>query len=454
MRKHSVALCVLLGIAWGSPATAQFDITARVTVDNAYAFGWGNANSILPINYWPQASTGALAVINTTAGDIYNCVANPPPSVPVSGAELYPNLHPTITDYLYVVAFSDLAVQQGAIGSFKDNISGQILGSGNANWQVFATGVNTAPNQAPTLAQVNAQIALANNNLGPAATSSVGWVGPSAITGRVGHLVTTAQGGSLPAMPACIDPIASWMWYQDDLDPRGTAFNAFTTQPQAPGITREFLIFRLPVQAFVSALLKVCKVAGPGVAVGTPFTFTAGSSTFTVPAGPPPGGTCVIGPSFTVGSTVAVVETIPAGDTVANITVAPPSQLLGTPNLAGGSVNVTLGSGVTEVTFTDKRTGFVEICKNGNVQGNFNFTVNPGNLGPFVVPAGACSPAIEVAAGPVFINELPSGGATMAGCATIPSGQQGLCNLGASTSTVTVAPGDVSTMTIAFITNK
>src|ERR1700730_1777425 len=158
MKKSSVALFVLLGIAGVSPATAQFDITARVTVDNSYAFGWGDANSILPNNYWPLASTNALAVINTTAGDIYNCVASPPPFVPVSGAELYPNLHPTITDYIYVVGFSDLAVQQGAIGSFRDNISGQILGSGNPNWQVFATGVNTTPNQAPTLAQVNAQI--------------------------------------------------------------------------------------------------------------------------------------------------------------------------------------------------------------------------------------------------------------------------------------------------------
>jgi hypothetical protein len=201
-------------------------------------------------------------------------------------------------------------------------------------------------------------------------------------------------------------------------------------------------------------LLKVCKVAGPGVAVGTPFTFTAGSSTFTVPAGPAPGGTCVVGPSLPIGSTVAVVETIPAGDTVSNITVAPPGQLVGTPNLAGGSVNVTLGSGVTEVTFTDKRTGFVEICKNGVVQGNFNFTVNPGSLGPFVVPAGACSPAIEVAAGSVLINEMPSTGTTMAACATIPPGQQGPCNLGAHTSTVTVAPGDVSTITIAFVTNR
>jgi hypothetical protein len=201
-------------------------------------------------------------------------------------------------------------------------------------------------------------------------------------------------------------------------------------------------------------ILKVCKVAGPGIAVGTPFTFTAGSSTFTVPAGPLPGGTCVIGPSFSAGSTVTLAETIPAGDTVSSIIVAPAAQLVGTPNLAGGSVNVMIGSGVTEVTFTDKRTGFLELCKTGRVTGTFTFTVNPGGLGPFVVPAGACSPAIEVTAGSVVINELPITGTSMSACNSIPTGQQGPCNLGTQTSMVAVAAGSIADMTIAFITNR
>jgi hypothetical protein len=221
---------------------------------------------------------------------------------------------------------------------------------------------------------------------------------------------------------------------------------------------REFLIFRMPVRQFPYGLLKVCKVAGPGVAVGTPFTFTASSSTvssgpFTVPAGSAPGGTCVVAPSFPIGSTVTVAEMVPAGHTVASITVAPPGQ--GTPNLASGSVDVTIGSGVTEVTFTDKKpTGFLEICKEGELTGSFTFIVNPGGLGPFVVPAGACSPAIEVGSGSVVITERPTSGTAMSGCTTFPPGHQGPCNQGAQTSTVTVAPGDVSTMTIAFVTNR
>jgi hypothetical protein len=205
-----------------------------------------------------------------------------------------------------------------------------------------------------------------------------------------------------------------------------------------------------------NGLLKICKVAGPGIAVGTPFTFTAGSSPVTVPAGPAPGGTCALGPSLAVGTNATVIETIPSGDAVSNITVAPPGQSVST-NLATGTATVTIGSGVTEVTYTDYTTmGYLEICKQGdvNTKGNFSFTVNPGNLGPFSVPLGACTPAIQVTAGPVVITEASTPGIVMSGCSTIPGGQQGTCNTPPNTSTVTVAPGDLSTETVAIITNR
>lgn len=337
MKNRLIVLCIIAaGIFYGAASSAQPDITARVTVDNAYAFGWGDANSILPNNYWPQASTGALAVINTLAGDIYNCVATPPPSVPVPGPELYPNLHPTITDYMYIVGFSDLSVQQGAIGHFRDNNSGQILGSGNPNWQVFATGVSTGANQAPTLTQVNAQIALANNNQGPA-TSSVGWVGPNAVSGRIGRLVTTAQGSGLPALP-CIDPNAQWMWYQDDLDPRGTAFNAFTMQPQAPGRSREFLIFRLPVQAIVA---------------GTGFDIQATKSACPLTPGVTAYGLTVtnLGQTINGPAQIEILEFVPPGLTVA-VAVTPPWQCTPTnavgPDVITCKYNLPAGSTIAQ----------------------------------------------------------------------------------------------------------
>lgn len=206
-----------------------------------------------------------------------------------------------------------------------------------------------------------------------------------------------------------------------------------------------------------TGVVKVCKEAGLGVAVGTPFHFTVGSSTLTVPAGPAPGGYCVVGPSFPVSMVVTVTEVIPAGDFVSAIAVNPPGQLVGTANLATGVVNVKIASGVTEVTYTNRKkldlTGFLEICKQGHVKGNFTFHVNPGNLGPFTVPAGACSPPIEVVAGTVTITETPTGGTAMLTCATLPATRQGPCNPGTLTSTVTVVPGNVSSQTVAIITN-
>jgi hypothetical protein len=206
--------------------------------------------------------------------------------------------------------------------------------------------------------------------------------------------------------------------------------------------------------ACTPGLLKICKIAGPGITVGTPFDFNAGSSSITVPAGPAPGGTCVVGPSLPVGSAITVSEFVPSGVTVTNINVAPPSQQVGLPNLGGGSVNITMGTGVTEVTFTNNLTGYIEICKKGDVKGNFSFTISPGSIGPVVVPAGACSPAIQVIAGPVIVKEVPKPGSAMSGCSTWPASQQLGCNTSAGTSTVNVSPGNISTMTIAFIENK
>lgn len=208
-----------------------------------------------------------------------------------------------------------------------------------------------------------------------------------------------------------------------------------------------------------SGLLKICKVAGSGVAVGTPFTFTVSgvSASYPVPAGPAPGGTCVIGPTLPVGTTVTVTETPMAGYVVSNITVAPSSQLASPPpNLAAGTVNVLIGTGVTEVTYTDvKTTGFIEICKRGDVdpKGTYAFTIN-GTIGPLVVPLGACSSTIEVPAGPVVIQESiqNSPGISIIACNTIPASPP--CTVTSPTAvTVSVSAGDVSTQTIAIITN-
>ena len=147
-------------------------------------------------------------------------------------------------------------------------------------------------------------------------------------------------------------------------------------------------------------------------------------------------------------------ETAPIGYGVTGIAVNPsaPHEI----DLANKQVLVAPGPGVTEIRFTnERRRGFLEICKEADAAGAFTFNVNPGNLGPFVVPAGACTPAIEVQSGEVRIQEQISSNFVMTGaCATLPGDRQISCTPRTQTSVVAVADGDVSTQTIAFIENR
>jgi uncharacterized repeat protein (TIGR01451 family) len=201
--------------------------------------------------------------------------------------------------------------------------------------------------------------------------------------------------------------------------------------------------------------LKVCKVAGPGVAVGTIFSFTAGMSQLEVPAGPGPGGYCVMAlRTFPLNSLILVQELGQTGYITTGIAVAPDSRRVGTPNLSAGSVRILIGTGVTEVTYTNKGpTGFLEICKQGNVDGIFSFAINPGNIGPISIPAGACSSAIEVSAGALVITEAQRTGSVLNACFTIPADREVSCRTENQTSTVTVPAGDISTQTDAIFVN-
>lgn len=215
------------------------------------------------------------------------------------------------------------------------------------------------------------------------------------------------------------------------------------------------------------AIVKVCKVAGEGVAPNANFTFSDGLNSVQVPAGPAPDGYCaVLGSNYAVGANVTVQETAPAGygpGSAADMTVVPATALVpGSKNVAGRKLTVKTVAGVTEVTFKNERkTGYLEICKKvvgEPISGNFSFTVSPAGpdgAGPFAVPAGACTPAIAVMAGIVTITEAPKAGTGMMNaCSTIPSGRQGACDPTARTSKVTVVPGDIASQTIAYVTNR
>jgi hypothetical protein len=95
--------------------------------------------------------------------------------------------------------------------------------------------------------------------------------------------------------------------------------------------------------------IKVCKIFAGGVPPAGAVAFTVGARTIHVQAG-----YCVLVSPFSVGTRLTIDQIVPPGQRVAAITATPSGSITGTPDLAAGRVVVTVGSGVTEVTFTNR----------------------------------------------------------------------------------------------------
>ena len=112
--------------------------------------------------------------------------------------------------------------------------------------------------------------------------------------------------------------------------------------------------------------LKICKIFGPGVKLGTVFEFTVlvtndGRTrpvTYMIPAGPESeGGYCLVDGTFSVGTSVTVAEVANPPYTVTGITVNVNGSLIASTPIDGGTaVSVVIDPGFTEVTFTNSCT--------------------------------------------------------------------------------------------------
>jgi hypothetical protein len=149
--------------------------------------------------------------------------------------------------------------------------------------------------------------------------------------------------------------------------------------------------------------LKVCKVAGDGVATGTAFTFAvrdvtaSDSSSVTVPAGQ-----CALAGQFADGATVEVTEAVPVGIEVSDRAVSPIAWLQTCAAPQSNRACARIGGGqVTHVTFTDRTppTGpkaSVKICKvagSPGIAGTYSFGVRTLPNGPvqtYAVTVGGC----------------------------------------------------------------
>src|SRR5687767_12614089 len=230
--------------------------------------------------------------------------------------------------------------------------------------------------------------------------------------------------------------------------------------------------------------LKVCKAAGAGVTVGQLFTINVNNTSYTVPAGPTDGGYCVLAGQFPLNLDVTVQEVIPAGYDVSNIEVKPDRAQ--NTDVESGTVIVEIGSGVTEVIFTNRASGLptptagptntptatpscdpnctptptptpkgrLQICKEADgsgVSGYFSF--NFANRTK-TVPVGACSALITVDAGSLTITEEAQAGYAVTDVYTIPANRLLSRNINARSATITIVQGNASSQTIVVFRNR
>ena len=225
-------------------ATGPVDVV--ITADNAYSFGYGDANSML------QFTQGTRA---TTAGDIFNCpVGVGPEEYTIAEADAPPG------SYLYIASWDDHEVTQGVIGQFTRD-SGTVT-TGGAPFEVCATGLDyvSGPDgtNGPSQAIMNQQIAICNAGSGDPTTTSKGWVSATGATtaGAIGLLAigeanddnagTFQIACAATATTPGIASSARWMWYDPQDGQPGDAFHSNGTNR-----FKAFLIFRLAADQIV-----------------------------------------------------------------------------------------------------------------------------------------------------------------------------------------------------------
>ena len=167
-----------------------------------------------------------------------------------------------------------------------------------------------------------------------------------------------APGGS--CSPALVFPVGTPVTVTETAS-SGTVLSAISVLPASAGIidvagrTVTATIGTVETDVYFTntaggvGLLKVCKVAGTGVALGTNFTFVMAGASFTVPAG-----YCVSRGTFPVGTVVTITETFSSATHVSAISVLPAGR--GAVNLPGQAATANIGVGVTEVIFTNAKT--------------------------------------------------------------------------------------------------
>ncbi|MBY0506648.1 MAG: hypothetical protein K2X03_22195 [Bryobacteraceae bacterium] len=227
---------------------------------------------------------------------------------------------------------------------------------------------------------------------------------------------------------------------------------------------------------FQTGFVQICKVAGVGVALNTPFTFTVPFAplvpgfpypAISVAAGAAPNGNCGVSIEVPVGLNQPVQETIPNGTTLSSVVSAPPSALANT-NLTTGlmRVQVALDASV-RLTFTNSippnnTDAFLKFCKVAGpgvtVGAISNFTVSGTaisvNVAAGAGPAGNCSDFFTVPAGLRIVTEAPAVGIALTSVTSVPANAITASNLGGGTATVNFVAGNQITLNFVNALNN
>ena len=214
----SVFIALVCCVAMAAAAQAQ-TVVGRFTADNYFAVFQGNANGATNFITWLDCSTSASCIANGKTFSIPN-VKN--------------------GDYVYIVAWSDLAAAQGLLGTLSGFVLDQGCGSsetGAAGWEVYANGAafSGKPGSISFLADLNTSIVKANNGINGT------WGAPAVGTANIG------SGGSVPVTVTGYTGTAKWVWHNS-----GNCIG--TMQPFQDGCNHnEYLVFRFPVNSLFAA---------------------------------------------------------------------------------------------------------------------------------------------------------------------------------------------------------
>ena len=215
-------------------------------------------------------------------------------------------------------------------------------------------------------------------------------------------------------------------------------------------------------QGGLNGNLKICKVAGDPSLLGDKFSFTEnGGSAFSIAAGSPPGGICSSLTSWPQGTVVSVAELPTSGTEVSSISVSDGRG--SNVDTVDGTVDATIGEGVTTVTYTNiptppPQTGYMEICWYGTdpyAGGTFDYAVTaPGGFthNDSAVES-QCTGLIQVPAGNVDIAQTPRTGYYLDSVEVEQPGRLVTDNLSNQTAEVTVPQGDSSQETVVNFYN-